>query len=353
MEQWYGAFYDNALRGTRLIDPARQFVPDEFNEDELFDPEDSSIANAQLTANNAFNKGAAAIERTVPVGAIVHFPKEPSDFSSGGDPGSGVKWLECDGSVYNITDFPDLAAFLGADFGGDGVETFGVPNYTDQGRFLRSRSGDIPAGTAQDDINSHTHDAGTLVADEGGEHGHVGQTEDNGGHTHGSGLTGANGGHSHGGATGSGGGGVTGSGSAHGHAGSTTGGAGGHSHSITISDPTHSHTFSAAAGGTGLGTSSNATGITASIITPLGDHTHSVSIANESAHTHSVSAHAHPISTEAAHSHSINAIGDHNHAVTIEEGGAHGHTISGDTDLNTSTPETTINTAAVVICIRT
>lgn len=38
--------------------------------------------------------------------------------------------LLCDGSVLNKTDFPQLADYLGDTFGGDGVTTFGIPDYS-------------------------------------------------------------------------------------------------------------------------------------------------------------------------------------------------------------------------------
>lgn len=352
MEQWYGAFYDNALRGTRLIDPARQYVPDEFDENNLFDPEDSSIANAQLTANEAFRRGtadsAAAMERTIPVGAIVNFPKEPANFSNGGAPGSDTKWLECDGSIYNIADFPDLAAFLGTDFGGDGEATFGVPNYTDDGRFLRSRSSSIAEGDTQDDITSHTHGVGTLAADENGDHNHEGSTGDAGYHDH-YGLTGSEGAHSHGGSTDYGGSGNTGSGTSHTHSGSI-GASGSHGHTISIIDPTHNHTYFAAAGSTLGATSAQATGIAATASTAA-DHTHTLSIISESSHTHSLPSHTHTIISEADHTHTISPASDHSHS--IRASGTHTHTISGATAANSATPETVINAAAVVICIRT
>lgn len=50
-------------------------------------------------------------------------------------------YLKCDGTVYNIVDYPDLAAYFEQQFeaknffGGDGVDTFAVPDL--QGEFLR------------------------------------------------------------------------------------------------------------------------------------------------------------------------------------------------------------------------
>lgn len=41
-------------------------------------------------------------------------------------------YLECDGTVYNIADYPVLGAQLGSTFGGNGTTTFAVPNYTDK-----------------------------------------------------------------------------------------------------------------------------------------------------------------------------------------------------------------------------
>lgn len=38
--------------------------------------------------------------------------------------------LLCDGSLFEIRDFPQLFDVLGNDFGGDGASTFAVPNYS-------------------------------------------------------------------------------------------------------------------------------------------------------------------------------------------------------------------------------
>jgi microcystin-dependent protein len=66
---------------------------------------------------------------TGPTGSIVLWPLEA--IPSG--------WLKCDGTVYNIADYPDLGTLLGNSYGGDGTTTFGVPDYR----------GRIPAGAGQ------------------------------------------------------------------------------------------------------------------------------------------------------------------------------------------------------------
>ena len=73
-----------------------------------------------------------------------------------------ANYLACDGTVYNISDYPELAAYFGQQFsmvnkfGGNGTTTFAVPNL--QGEFLRgtgtnSHSGNgngATVGTHQD-----------------------------------------------------------------------------------------------------------------------------------------------------------------------------------------------------------
>lgn len=111
----------------------------------------------------------------VPAGALVDWPKQPPRFSNAAVPAGGqasIDWLELDGSVYNISDFPDLGAFLGSTFGGNGTTTFGVPNTKDTGRFRRSRTATVAAGTYQaNQIKTHAHTGG--VSDSIGAHTHV------------------------------------------------------------------------------------------------------------------------------------------------------------------------------------
>lgn len=71
-------------------------------------------------------------------------------------------WLVCDGTVYSIADYPELAAKIGNTYGGDGVTTFAVPD--DRGLFRRgldlSKGYDVGRvlGSEQDqDVQPHTH----------------------------------------------------------------------------------------------------------------------------------------------------------------------------------------------------
>jgi microcystin-dependent protein len=66
--------------------------------------------------------------------------------------------LECDGATYSIAAHPDLYAKLGNSFGGNGTTTAGVPDAKTLGRFLRSRTGSVVAGTLQaDNVVAHSH----------------------------------------------------------------------------------------------------------------------------------------------------------------------------------------------------
>jgi microcystin-dependent protein len=43
-----------------------------------------------------------------------------------------VNWLPCDGTLYKITDQPELFSFIGNTYGGDGQTTFAVPDLRDR-----------------------------------------------------------------------------------------------------------------------------------------------------------------------------------------------------------------------------
>lgn len=78
-------------------------------------------------------------------------------------------YLFCDGSIYNISDYPNLADQLKEEFGsynyygGDGVNTFAVPNL--QGEFLRGYSSgtenSVTKGVKTEEVGKHQ--GGTLI----------------------------------------------------------------------------------------------------------------------------------------------------------------------------------------------
>ncbi len=160
-------------------------------------------------------------------------------------------WLLCDGTVYNIIDYPALHTILQNTYGGDNITTFGVPDL--RGRIPLGRddmggsaAGVVPSATVEGmtggseehilsvlEIPVHTHIASTGVA---GSHTHTGSTDPAGVHVHST----------------SGGGvpsttGASGSNKAIKDQPGNTGSAGSHSHTLTInpvSDHTHTVTVS-------------------------------------------------------------------------------------------------------------
>jgi microcystin-dependent protein len=69
--------------------------------------------------------GTAGEKQTV--GMLADFPKLPLP----------AGWLECDGSIKNIVDYPLLGAYLGTTYGGNGTTTFGLPSYAGLARVGR------------------------------------------------------------------------------------------------------------------------------------------------------------------------------------------------------------------------
>lgn len=58
--------------------------------------------------------------KVFPIGVIMLWP---TSSPTGG-------WLVCDGTVYNIVDYPELEQLIGNAYGGNGTTTFAVPNMT-------------------------------------------------------------------------------------------------------------------------------------------------------------------------------------------------------------------------------
>lgn len=95
-------------------------------------------------------------------------------FHAGVTPPNGS--FECNGQALSRTDASDLYAVIGTTYGaGDGVTTFNLPNGTNTGRFLRSRSSGVAVGTAQASQNkTHTHTGSGTTSDQSADHTHTG-----------------------------------------------------------------------------------------------------------------------------------------------------------------------------------
>jgi microcystin-dependent protein len=81
----------------------------------------------------------------VAVGMLADFPKLPLP----------AGWLHANGDIRNIVDEPDLAAYLGTTYGGNGTTTYGLPSYSG-----RVRVG-IDAGQTEFDTVGETGGAKT------------------------------------------------------------------------------------------------------------------------------------------------------------------------------------------------
>jgi microcystin-dependent protein len=81
---------------------------------------------------------------------------EITDFACTSPPAG---YMECNGAAITRANHPDLFNAIGTTWGaGDGVTTFNLPNFTDTGRFRRSRTASIAVGTYQANQNAaHTH----------------------------------------------------------------------------------------------------------------------------------------------------------------------------------------------------
>jgi microcystin-dependent protein len=74
-------------------------------------------------------------------------------------------YLECDGTSYLRTQYPDLFAAISTTWGSVDGTHFNVPNLKDTGRFRRSRTGALAVGTYQANQNlAHTHTGSVNVA---------------------------------------------------------------------------------------------------------------------------------------------------------------------------------------------
>lgn len=82
----------------------------------------------------------------VAVGMLADFPKAPLP----------AGWITCDGSTQLIADYPDLAAYLGTTFGGNGTTTFGLPSYAGRVR-VQQDAGQTEFDTVGETGGAKTH----------------------------------------------------------------------------------------------------------------------------------------------------------------------------------------------------
>jgi microcystin-dependent protein len=260
----------------------------------------------------------------LPVGALIPF--------AGSSAPDG--FLLCNGDAVSRTTYAELFAEIGTTFGeGDGSTTFNLPDFRGRMPIGVAASGTASAlgetGGAIDHTHtgpSHTHAAGTLTADEAGEHTHTNPTTSSVdlSHTHSNPNTSSAGSHSHTLTSG-----ATSPVGDHTHTNPNTNSGGSHSHSASSGAPS-------SAGGRATGSTSTASD----------GHIHSITVSSGGSHSHSqgstgsAGGHSHTIDTSmsssGSHSHTQgntgSALGSHSHTQgSTGSSGAHTHAISGST----------------------
>lgn len=109
------------------------------------------------------------LKGVIPVGSVSMFLAAPASLGTTTNDLSR-DWLELNGAVHNVADYPDLAAFLGAT-----GSTFTLPDMYTTGRFPRSRTASVAALTAQaNTVGPHTHpDVTPTTGTESADHTHA------------------------------------------------------------------------------------------------------------------------------------------------------------------------------------
>ncbi len=109
-------------------------------------------ASGVLQNNNVYSSvSVPGASSALPTGSIMPWPSNSLP--------QGGKFLLCDGAIYNISDYPVLGGLLGRAYGGDGINTFAVPNL--QGKTIFGyQSGDSNFGAL-----GNTGGSTTMVGD--------------------------------------------------------------------------------------------------------------------------------------------------------------------------------------------
>ena len=113
-----------------------------------------------------------ALKGVLPVGSTHMFLVEPVGLGKAAT-GTGWEYLELDGSTWPNSAFPALATHLN-----QGGTSFTLPDAKTLGRFPRSRTATVAAGTAQaNTVGPHTHpDVTKTTGTESADHTHSGTT---------------------------------------------------------------------------------------------------------------------------------------------------------------------------------
>ena len=151
---WVGDFYsqmfDNANNGDLLLNTS-EMSPGEVLQfdDGTWDP----VANIRGPQGPQGEKGEPG--ESIPIGSIIPY----------GNSVVPETYLLCDGQAVSRTDYPELFAIIGTNFGsGDGSTTFNVPDYRD--KFVLGAGGDVTLAETGgekevtltvDEIPPHTH----------------------------------------------------------------------------------------------------------------------------------------------------------------------------------------------------
>lgn len=97
-----------------------------------------STSNSSVASIEYVNNAIASISNSSPIitGMVLQYGgfAQPPDY----DPPAGYLW--CNGAIYNIDDYQDLANVIGSYYGGNGSTTFAVPN------FHNGETGTYPVG---------------------------------------------------------------------------------------------------------------------------------------------------------------------------------------------------------------
>jgi microcystin-dependent protein len=130
---------------------------------------DTFITNLSTTI---INNSPTLFTEGLEVGFMRYYPKM-SGFSA--------KWLRMDGSAVSRTDYAELFALLGEDWGpGDSSTTFNLPDFRDRGAIgysagiaIATYGGSETHTISSSNLPTHSHSAGTLANDNAGDHTHT------------------------------------------------------------------------------------------------------------------------------------------------------------------------------------